>query len=144
MSRYNISTSKGFHAFDGVYEINATVSDLEMNKNVVVGKMPNGATLDDIIGVHFEAYHAQVQSIGGTVNGGNNKFFVCNGIAPSLDNSMMYLESVTVRLMLDGDDIKFAIVEGHCYTNKGSVSMVYENATLLFDGLARDIKIYIK
>lgn len=143
MSRNNISTGIGFHEIEGVAEITATVSDLEMNKNVVIGKLPNGATIDDIIAVHFEASFAQVQSIGGTRNS-SNKFFACTGIAPSLDNSCMYLESVSVRLMLDGDNILFAIVEGHAYTNKGVMALTYENATTLFDGLARDITIYIK
>lgn len=143
MSRTNIITPLGFHKIDGIVEITATVSGLVMDENVVIGKLPTGATIDDIIAVHFEANFAQVQSIGGTRNS-SNKFFACTGIAPSLDNSCMYMESVSVRLMLDGDNILFAIVEGHAYTNEGVTSLIYDDATTLFDGLARDIKIYIK
>lgn len=142
MSRNNISTPFGYHEIAGVIEITATVSGLVKGTAVVVGKMPRDATIDDIIGVHFQTEHGEVQSIGGKISGAG-KYFVCNGMSP-VDNDLIILESVDVRLGLDGDNITFTIVDWHGFTNKGVAYATIEDGEAVFDDYDKAVKIYIK
>lgn len=142
MSRNNISTPLGFHKIDGIVEITATVNGLVKGTAVVIGEMPRGATLDDIIGVHFQTSHGEVQSIGGKISG-EGKYFVCNGMSP-VENDLIILESVDVRLGLDGDNITFTIVDWHGFTNKGVAYATKADGEAVFDDYDKAVKIYIK
>lgn len=143
MSRNNISTPFGFHDIAGIVEITATTAGaIKRGEKIVIGKMPTGATLEDIIGVCLKTDHGYVQGIGGRMSGGS-QHITCIGMSPEGDD-LLILENVEVRFWLDGDNIQLEVWDYHGFTNKGVAYAHPENGEALFGNRSQIVKIYIK
>lgn len=118
MSKVGMSTSKGFHEDARLIEIKKTFSGLVRNTPVVVGALPYGRTIADLVGIRFNSANCAMSAWGGNY-GSISNHFDCTGMS-GLVGGCMILEWVAIETAADGDNFTFAVTDAYSCNSDGT------------------------